>query len=163
MLNPKLITDAVTAVLQNIPELATAMTVTDAGGNATVRIAAFHYRLGSDSRLMEVVFKMPAPSILVTWEGTEGGNFDASTIFKHRIAVYFRMGNMAGSNDPVGYEDLWWTVCNRPPNGKGVNIRYLNILPELDIMDTPSVAHLLDEDRMDIFRGEFVIPEVGDN
>jgi hypothetical protein len=73
------------------------------------------------------------------------------------------MGNMAGNKDPVGYEDLWWIMVNRPPTGQSQNIRCLNILPNLDIMDTPSIAHLLDEDQIDIFRGEFVIPEIGDN
>lgn len=163
MLNPKLITDAVAATLQNIPALAAAMTVTDSGGNASVRISAFHYRLGAEHRLAEAIYKMPAPSILVAWEGTQGGNFSGYAIWKHRIAVYLRMGNMAGNNDPVGYEDLWWTVCNVAPSNASQNIRYINILPELDIMDTPSISHLLDEDQIDIFRGEFVIPEVGDN
>ena len=163
MLNPKLITDAVTAALQKIPALAAAMTVTDAGGNPNARISAFHYRLGAEHRLAEAIYKMPAPSILVAWEGTQGGNFSGYQIWKHRIAVYLRMGNMAGSVDPVGYEDLWWTLCNVPPSGASTNIRYLNILPALDIMDTPSVAHLLDEDQIDIFRGEFIIPEIGDN
>jgi hypothetical protein len=106
---------------------------------------------------------MPAPSILVAWEGTQGGNFNGYQIWKHRIAVYLRMANAAGNTDPVGYEDLWWTICNRPPGGAGANIRYINILPELDIMDTPSIAHLLDEEQIDIFRGEFVLPEIGDN
>lgn len=163
MLNPSQVTDAVTAALVAIPELAAAMTVTDGNGNPICRITAFHYRLGAEHRLAEAIYKMAAGSILVVWEGTLGGNFNGYQIFKHRIAVYFRMGNMAGSNDPVGYEDLWWTVCNRPPEGSSVNIRYMNILPELDIMDTPSVAHLLDEDQIDIFRGEFVLPEIGDN
>ena len=162
MLNPALVTDAVVGVLAGIPELATALTVT-AGGNATVRISAFHYRLGAEHPLAETIYKMPAPSVLVAWEGTLGGNFNGYAIWKHRIGVYLRMGNMAGNKDPVGYEDLWWIMVNRPPTGQSQNIRYLNILPDLDIMDTPSIAHLLDEDQIDIFRGEFVIPEVGDN
>src|ERR1035441_3738225 len=137
MLNPKLITDAVAAALQHIPALATAMTVTDANDNANLRITAFHYRLGDEQRLTEAVFKMPAPSILVAWEGTQGGNFDGSQVWKHRFGVYLRMGNMAGSNDAVGYEDLWWMVCNVPPQDSPVNIRSMNILPGLDIMDTP--------------------------
>jgi hypothetical protein len=33
----------------------------------------------------------------------------------------------------------------------------------LDIMDTPSVSHAVDEDRIDYFRGEFLYPEIGDN
>jgi len=162
MLNPKLITDAVVAVLCEIPELATAMTVTT-GGNADLRITAFHYRAGAENRLAEAIYKMPAPSIRVAWEGTQGGDFNGYQVWKHRIAVYLRMGNMAGNVDPVGYEDLWWMICNRLPAGSSQNIRNINILPELDIMDTPSVAHLLDEDQIDIFRGEFVLPEMGDN
>ena len=163
MLNPSLITDAVTATLQNIADVATAMTVLDSGGNPTVRITAYHYLLGADHRLMEAIYKMPAPSMLVAWEGTQGGNFNGYAIWKHHIAVYLRMGNAAGSNDPVGYEYLWWKICNGLPEGSNVNIRYMNILPELDIMDTPSIAHMLDVDQIDMFRGEFIIPEMGDN
>jgi hypothetical protein len=163
MLNPSQITDAVVTTLKNIPELAAAMTVLDSHQNPTVRITAFHYLLGADHRLAEAIYKMPSPSMLVAWEGTFGGNFNGYTIFKHRIAVYLRMGNAAGATDPVGYEQLWWTICNRPPQGSSQNIRYINILPDLDIMDTPSIAHLLDEDQIDIFRGEFVLPEMGDN
>lgn len=162
MLNPAKITDAVVDQLVKIPELATAMTVT-AGANPAVRITAYHYRLGAEHALREAVYKMPCPSILVAWEGTQGGNFNGYQIWKHRIAVYLRMGNAAGNTDPVGYADLWWIICNRPPAGATNNLRYVNILPELDIMDTPSIAHMLDEDLIDIFRGEFVIPEIGDN
>jgi hypothetical protein len=162
MLNPRLITDAVTAVLAAIPDLAAAMTVTE-DGNPIVRINAFHYRLGAEDRLARAIYTMPTPSILVAWEGTLGGNFNGYQIWKHRIALYLRMGNMAGNPSPMGYEDLWSTICNHLPMNSSVNIRYMNILPDLDIMDTPSVAHLLDEDQIDIFRGEFVIPEIGDN
>ena len=153
MLNPSPITDAIASVLLSIPELNAAM------GD---RISAFHFRLGQEHRLAEAIYKMPAPSMLVVWEGTKGGNFDGQTIWKHRWAVYYRMGNAAGVADPVGYEDLWWITCNRPPAGSGPNIRGMEIYSGLDIMDTPSVAHALDEDLQDRFVGAFVIPEVGD-
>ena len=154
MLNPALITDAIANVLLSIPDLNTAM---------DGRIAAFHYRLGQECRLAERIYKMAAPSMLVAWDGTLGGNFNGQTIWKHRVNVYFRMGNAAGLTDPVGYEDLWWIVCNKPPTGSQVNIRYMQLYPGLDIMDTPSVAHALDEDLQDRFAGAFVIPEIGDN
>jgi hypothetical protein len=154
MLNPSPITDAIAAALKSIPELDSAM-----GG----QIVPFHYRLGAEHRLKDAVYKMPAPSMLVAWEGTQGGNFDGQTIWKHRWGIYFRMGNAAGVVNPIGYEDLWWIVCNKPAIGAATNIRYVQLYPGLDIMDTPSVSHLLDEDLMDLFRGEFVIPEIGDN
>ena len=163
MLNPAPITDAIAEVLQSIPELAAAMTVFDANQNPLCRINAFHYRLGAEHRLAEAIYKMPAPSTLVAWDGTQGGNFDGQTMWKHRFNVYFRMGNAAGMADPIGYEDLWSILCNQPPTGSPVNIRYMQLYPGLDIMDTPSVAHALDEDLQDRFVGSLVIPELGDN
>jgi hypothetical protein len=154
MLNAAPITDAIASVLLSIPELSAAM-----GG----RISAFHFRLGQEHRLAEAIYKMPAPSMLVAWEGTKGGNFDGQTIWKHRWGIYYRMGNAAGVAQPLGYEDLWSITCNRPPGGSGANIRYLQIYPGLDIMDTPSIDHELDEDLIDRFKGVFIIPEIGDN
>jgi hypothetical protein len=153
VLNPSPITDAIVGALRSIPELVAAM-----GG----RISAFHYRLGAEHRLAEAVYQMPAPSMLVAWEGTNGGNFDGQTIWKHRWGIYYRMGNAAGVSEPVGYEDLWWITCNRPPGGSGPNIRNLQLYPGLDIMDTPSIAHELDEDLIDRFKGLLIISEIGD-
>ena len=163
MLNPASMVDAIVGVLQSIPALAAAMTVLDENGAPTCRISAFHYRLGVEHRLAEAIFKMPSPSMMLVWDGTQGGNFDGQTIWKHRFSLYFRMGNAVGVSEPMGYEEMWWTVCNAPPTGQEVGIRYMNLYPGLDIMDTPSVAHALDEDLQDRFVGTFVIPEIGDN
>jgi hypothetical protein len=160
MLNPAAITDALATQLALIPALAAAMTP---AGSVVARIDAFHYRLGAENTLQMAVYKMPAPSLLVAWEGTLGGNFNGATIWKHRMGVYFRMGNMAGVLGPVGYEDLWYQTVNGVPTGSSRNIRYLNLMTGLDIMDTPSVSHAVDEDRIDYFRGEFLYPEIGDN
>jgi hypothetical protein len=81
------------------------MTVLDSTGAPNCRISGFHYMLGVEHRLAETIYKMPAPSMLVAWEGTQGGNFDGQTIWKHRFNVYFRMGNAAGLSEPMGYED----------------------------------------------------------
>jgi hypothetical protein len=163
MLNPAAMVDAIVGVLQSIPELAAAMTILDSTDAPTCRITAYHYRVGVEHRLAEKIYKMPAPSMMLVWDGTQGGNFDGQTMWKHRFSLYFRMGNAVGLSEPMGYEELWWTVCNKPPTGQQVGIRYMNLYPGLDIMDTPSVAHALDEDLQDRFVGTFVIPEIGDN
>ena len=163
MLNPAPITDAIVTVLQSIPPLAAAMTVLDANQHSVIRISAFHYRLGQENRLAEAVYAMPAPSMLVAWEGTAGGSFNGYQIWKHRWGIYYRMGNAAGVASPVGYEDLWALTCNSPPDGHGPTIRNIQIYSGLDIMDTPSIDHALDEDLIDRFKGVFTIPEVGDN
>jgi len=182
MLNAGPITDAIVSALQAIPDLAAAMTVVESN-QPVCRIEAFHYRLGMDYRLAQRIYKMPAPSMLVAWDGTQGGNFDGQTIWKHRFNVYFRMGNAAGLSEPVGYEDLWSILCNQPPTGSPVSVRYMQCALNpasgqaqfvsgaapngytlvTDIMDTPSVAHALDEDLQDRFVGTLVIPEIGDS
>jgi hypothetical protein len=154
------------AVLKTITDLAAAMTLLDATGAPVVRITAFHYLLGQEHRLAEAVYGMPAPSMLVAWEGTKGGNFDGQTIWKHRWGIYYRMGNAAGLAVPVGYEDLWALTCNGSTavtGAAGPNIRNIQIADGLDIMDTPSIDHALDEDLVDRFKAVFVIPEIGDN
>ena len=154
MLNAAPITDAIASVLLSIPELNAAM-----GG----RISAFHFRLGQEHRLAEAIYKMPAPSMLVAWEGTKGGNFDGQTIWKHRWGIYYRMGNAAG----VPIRSATRTCGGSPATARqaaaGPTSAYLQIYPGLDIMDTPSIDHELDEDLIDRFKGVFIIPEIGDN
>jgi len=167
MLNTSAVTDAIVTALKTITDLAAAMTALDATGSPVVRITAFHYLLGQEHRLAEAVYGMPAPSMLVAWEGSKGGNFDGQTIWKHRWGIYYRMGNAAGLAVPVGYEDLWALTCNGATAvagaGTGPNIRNIQIADGLDIMDTPSVDHALDEDLVDRFKAVFIIPEIGDN
>lgn len=162
MLDIKAATDAITAALAAIPELAAAMTV-QVSGSPVVRINAYHFRQGLEVPLIEAVYQMPSPSMLVAWKGTKGGNFNGYTVWKHTWSVYYRMGNAAGQSSPIGYEDLWRLTVNGTPAGSAVNIRYMQLYPGLDIMDTPSIAHAIDEQQIDFFEGTFVIPEIGDN
>lgn len=158
MLNPDPVVDAIVEVLQSIPDLAAAMTV-----DGESRIRAFHYLPGQEESLTQAVHDLQAPSMLVAWEGTQGGNFDGTSCFKHRFAIYLRAANAAEVQYPLGYARLWWIVCNQLPTGSTVNIRYLVIYPGLDIMDNPSIEHMLDDDGQDLFKIAFVIPEIGDN
>jgi len=166
MLNPGPIADAIVATLKTITDLAAAMTVLDADDNPVFRITAFHYLLGQEHRLAEAVYVMPAPSMLVAWEGSKFGNFNGYQIWKHRFGVYYRMGNAAGLTTPVGYEDLWTLTCNGATHDAtgvaGPNIRNVEIATHLDMAEI-SIDHALDEDLIDRFKGVFTIPEIGDN
>ena len=162
MPNPRLICDAIVAALRSIPDLNAAMTVIDSDGNAVCRINAFHYGLGDENQRATAIYKMPAPSMLVAWDGTIPSNVNGTTIYKERFFVYFRMGNAAGLTDPVGYEDLWHLVRTGPVGDGGPPITRICLLPDLEIMDPPGNAHAVDEDSVDRFVGTFVIPAIGD-
>jgi len=156
MLNPAILTDAIVTTLQTIPYLVAAMN--GDGDN----IYAYHYFAGSEHRLAEAIAKMTAPSIMVYWEGTQGGNFSGYEIFKHRFSVVIRAANQANAETPISYEGIWQLVANGHVNGTSLNIRQINITPDVDPMETPSVAHMVDGEETDYFVGSFVLPEIGD-
>jgi hypothetical protein len=156
MLNPSLIVDAVVSTLQTIPPLVTAM-----NGDPT-RIAAFHYLYGPNVPLEKAIYEMLAPSILIVFDKTQPGNFNGCTIWKQHICGYVRAANTAANVAPVSYEQLWWLIVNSPVNGGTQNIRSVNVLPRLQIMDTPSITRGADADGIDWFRFNFVFPELGD-
>ncbi len=146
MLDAGPIADAIVAALQSIPDLVIAM-----GGDPGA-IAAFHYLYGADHRLQEHVYQIAPPGILVAWKGTLGGNFDGQTVWKHRFDVYIRTANAALDPSTAGPERLWAIICNGAmPDGR--NIRQIQLLLDVDIMEPPSVAHQQDEEQMDFFVG----------
>jgi hypothetical protein len=154
------ITEALAATLALIPDLAAAMTVTE-NGNTVVRISAFHYLLGQERQYLRAIYEMPAPSMLVVWRGDVGG--EQMTQVRHKYEIHCRMGNAAGQEDPVGYEQLWNLFCNAAPTGFPRNIRYINILPGLEIMENLPTCELpQDRDEIDRFVITLVIPEIGD-
>ncbi len=166
MLESAIIADEVVRALQSIPDL---MALMDSDPS---RIVAFHFLYGQDYDLKTFLYQMVAPSIAVVSEGGPfGGNFDGSTVWKYRIAIYFRASNVAGQIDAASYEHLWVLAMNSPIYGGAQNIRYtrLNIknsLQEdcLDIADLPTAPVLMrDEDGMDLLCGHIVFPELGDN
>lgn len=157
MLKPSLVVDTVVSTLQTIPELVTAM-----AGDST-RIYAFHFRYGLEKSLTEALNQMIPPSTLVVWSGTIGGNFSGYQIWKHHIDIYFRAPNTVNISPAIAYEDIWWLMMNKPVNSGSLNIRQIEILPsQLDLMETPSVEHHIDEEGQDFFCGKCVFGEIGD-
>jgi hypothetical protein len=156
MLDGTLIVSAAVAALQSIEPLVEAM-----GGNPQNIYAVFS-RYGMDVSTARAVFEMKAPSILVVWEGTRGGNFTAAVQIKHMLCVYVRGANQAGQEAPMGYATLWWQITNSPVNGTTQNIRQIALLPNVLLMDTPSARMQVDQEGVDFLEGKFVIPEIGD-
>lgn len=131
--------------------------------NGEIRISVHHFMTGMSAQLAKAIYEMPAPSIMVVWKDTKGGNFSGSCMWRHRISIYMRMANSPkGTPDALDYEHIWWIICNDIPNGSPVNLRYLNFLPNLEIMDSPEPAQKVDADGVDMLYGEFVFPEIGD-
>jgi hypothetical protein len=156
MLKPSLIVSAVISTLQSIPDFVSAM-------NGAQNIKAHTFQDGVALPIMDDIYQLTAPSTLVVWEETLGGNFDAATLWKHIVSVYIKAPNVATAQNPLGYEDLIWLVVNGPVNGTSLNIRQIDLIPgKLRTMETPTVTRLTDEARTDFFKIDCVFPEIGD-
>lgn len=162
MINTDLLVNAVVSTLQTIPDLVTAL-----NGDPT-RIFPYHYIYGIDAPLETALYEVKPPCIMVAWENTLPGDFDGTTLWKHTVNVYMRTGNQALASPPITPAYLWWMIINLGVNSTAVNIRYTQILksgstPLVDIMDTPAIEHMKDENGMDFFIGRCTFPELGDN
>jgi len=120
---------------------------------------------GVETSLTRAVAAMTAPGILIAFKGQVQGaaNEQGASLVKHQFDVFVRIGNLAGDQAGSSYEDLWHSMVNDLPQDSPVNIRYITLLPETEIMDTPYPAIVQDEDGNDFLRAVFSIPEIGDN
>jgi len=156
MLDPEVLAQAIVDTLRTIPDLIDAM----AGDPNNISVHRFYP--GTGASLAQAVAQMHAPSILVSWKGTLGGNFSGMHIWKHPFDIYVRTANVAGSQTPSGPGHVWWLMMNKPVNNGTLNIRQIPIVDGADIMDIPSISHRQDEELTDFFCGIVTIPEIGD-
>ncbi len=156
MLDPEVLSAAIVTTLRTIPDLVTAM-----AGDPN-NISAHQFYPGTERSLASVVANMNAPSILVVWKGTLGGNFDGMHVWKHPFEIYIRTGNAAELETPAGPGHVWWLMMNKPVNNWTLNIRQIQIMNGVDIMDLPSISHRQDEELTDYFCASVTIPEIGD-
>ena len=158
MLNPEsVLLPAIVAALQSNADLVSAMS------DDASRIYEYRYVYGKEPRLELAINAMKAPSVMVAWSATLPGNFNGSEIWKHQFDVYIRLGNQANAVSAIGYAEVWARIVNGAVNGGSQNIRSVQLVTGADIMDTPGIIHIIDEERQDLFCGRFVIPEIGDN
>jgi hypothetical protein len=162
MLDPDLVLNAVLASMQSIPDL-----VTELGAPAipaTTSITGHYFYAGEENSLVRALAQMRMPSFLVAYLDYVGGNFDGSTVWKHRMNLYIRPRNKAAQQGAASAQHLWWMAMNLPVSVPtvGPNLRYTNLLPGLEIMDIPVLKHQTDELGQDFFVSTMVFSEIGD-
>jgi hypothetical protein len=165
MLDPDVVLNSVLASLQSIPEL-----VAELGGPAipaTDSITGHYFFSGQENALSRALAQMRSPSLMVAYLDYVGGNFNAMTVFKHRLNMFIRPRNKAALNGggAASAQHLWWMAMNLPVSAPIVaaNIRYVNLANgNLDLMDLPTLQHRPDESNQDFFVSTLVFPEIGD-
>jgi hypothetical protein len=162
MLDPDLVLAALVTAVKSISTVTAAV-----AGSAN--IITHQYAYSADHSLARAVRQLPSPSILIAYQDLLGGQWDASTVWKHRFELWLRPKNMASGSSPPGCTPmhLWWLLMHSPVTSISpgtLDIRTVRLLPGLAPVDAmPQLVRMQDEEGADIFCGRIAIPELGDD
>ncbi len=146
MVNPSAIAEALVAALRDIPDL-----VAEVGGDDQ-RIYAYHDRFPDRVSLEMAKYEMPAPGVMVAWQGTRPGSRGEFNAWKHQFSIFLR--SKAETNEPPdGYYKLHRLIMTGvPASGDGQQMQYATIHPDcLPMDDMPDISRQADAAGVDLF------------
>jgi len=157
MIDSAEIVNALVTLLRAIPDLVEAM-----GGDAT-KIYAYQDRYPQSISLETAKYQMPAPGIMVAWNGTAPGSFGGFEVWKHEISLCVRAGDDSGDLTPSGYYRIFRLITKGVPTGHTEAMQYIEVHASCDPMDTPSMRRQTDGAGVDYFEISMMFTERGDD
>lgn len=156
MIDTSELVDSLVALMRDIPEL-----VTEMGGDAS-RIYAYHDQYPKRVSLAYAIHQMPAPSILVAWQGSQPGSFGGVDVWKHQVTLYLRARETFDGDPPTAYYTLFRLITKGVPTTTGVPLMNSTIHPACYPMDVPSIQRATDAEGLDYFEVQMAFTEAGD-
>jgi hypothetical protein len=157
VINPAEIVDNLVLLLLDIPEL-----LNEVGGDED-RIFAYHDRYGKNVSLDQARYQMPAPSVMVAWQGTSPGSMGGFEVWKHDLSVSLRAGKEEDGEDPAGYYRLFRLITKGVPTSLGLPLINATVHPSFQPMDTPGIRRQTDAAGVDYFEISMSFTEIGDD
>jgi len=146
MTDPKEIADNLVALLQQIPELVASM-------NGDSSVIAAYPDVYPDHNLQQAIQQMPAPGILVVWQGTSVGTL-VGNVWKHHFSIFFRVGEAAEDDAPStarNYPALMALLINGIPTGSTLPMIAQDVHDGVDPMDPPTTVRQVAPEGLDYF------------
>jgi hypothetical protein len=156
MIDPSTLIDSLVTLLRDIPDL-----VTEVAGDPE-RIYAYHDEYPKRSSLALAIHQMPAPSIMVAWQGTAPGNFGGSDVWKHQVSLFLRAGETFDGDPPTAYYRLFRLITKGVPESTGLPLLNSTVHSSCYPMDVPSVQRATDAEGLDYFEAQMSFTEIGD-
>ncbi len=156
MIDTSVLVDNLVATLRDIPEL-----VAEMGGDPE-RIVAYHDQYPKKVSLVHALHSMPAPSILVVWQGTAPGSFGGFDVWKHQVSLFLRARETFDGDPPTPYYRLFRLITKGVPKSSGQQMLNTSIHPDCHPMDLPSIARQTDAEGLDYFEVPITFTEIGD-
>lgn len=155
MIDASVLVDNLVAMLRDIPALVTLV-------GAAPKIFAYHDSFPQNVSTVHALHQMPAPAILVFWEGTGPGGFGGMDVWKHRLKLYIR----AKEELSVG---SWYYQVHRqivkgiPTAGGGIEMINQTVHASCYPMELPAIQRQTDAEALDYFEMAIDFPEIGDS
>jgi len=157
MIDPSELVDNLVALLRDIPEL-----VAEMEGDEQ-RIFAYHDRYPKHSSLAEAIHQMPAPSIMVAWQGTSPGSFGGVDVWRHQVTLYLRARETFDGDPPTAYYRLFRLITKGVPASAGVPMLNAAVHSSCYPMDLPQIQRQTDAEGLDYFEVPLSFTEIGDD
>lgn len=158
MLNPADIVNALVTALQGTPAV-----VTELNGDATL-IYAYTDSPPQSSSLALNIYQMPAPGVMIAWNGTGPAKNDTLGLFSHEIAIYVRAQDSTAAPGTPTFANIVSAIINAQPTGYSERLINSELLPELLPMEIPTVRRIHDEEgTIDLFEIATDFTEKTDN
>lgn len=156
MINSAEIADSLVTLLREIPEL-----VAEMNGDPE-RIFAYHDQYPKKASLTLAIYQMPAPSIMVAWQGTVPGSFGGNETWKHQFSLYLRARETYDGDPPTAYYRLFRLITKGVPTSIGLPMLNATVHPSCHPMDVPSISRATDQEGLDYFEISMSFTEIGD-
>lgn len=157
MINPAELVDNLVAMLRDIPEL-----VVEMSGDPE-RIFAYHDQYPKRSSLAYAIHQMPAPSIMVVWQGTQPGTFGGIDVWKHQVTLFLRARETFEGDPPTSYYKLFRLITKGVPGSAGQPMLNATVHPSCYPMDLPLIQRQTDAEGLDYFEVPVTFTEIGDD
>jgi hypothetical protein len=157
VINPAELVDNLVALLRDIPEL-----VAEMDGDAQ-RIFAHHDQYPKRASLAAAIHEMPAPGVMVAWQGTQPSGFGGMDVWRHQVTLYLRARETFEGDPPSSYYRLFRLITKGVPASAGVPMLNATVHPSCHPVDLPLIQRQTDAEGLDYFEVPLSFTEMGDD
>ncbi len=126
------------------------------------RIYAYHDEYPAHVSLMQAIHQMPAPAIMVAWQGTGPGSFGGADVWKHQLVLYLRARETFEGDPPAAYYRMFRLITKGVPTSVGTEMLGAAVHLSCYPMDLPSISRQTDAEGLDYFEVPLTFTEIGD-
>ncbi len=155
MIDTSEIVDGLVALLRDISDLVALLNGEDD------RIYAYHDAWPTNVSLAAAVTRMPAPAIMVAWDGAGPVSFGGGTAWAHRIKCYLRIGEP--TNGLPTYFTLFRAIVKGVPNSTGEALEHSQVHASCWPMEVPEFSRQTDAEGVDYCEVALTFVEMGND